>query len=105
MASFTLALFRVILLYLVPGQITHLVYTWVNIDTRGHKKPQKVQKIAVGPEDHPLGYYQKEHNDTSLVSKVASGPQCTIKQIVTGFNSLKCQNTGFQKYLLYHICF
>ena len=31
---------------------------WVNIDTWGHKKAQKWQNIAVGPEDPPPGNYQ-----------------------------------------------
>ena len=29
---------------------------WFNIDTRGHKKAQKSQNIAVGPEDPPPRY-------------------------------------------------
>ena len=28
---------------------------WINIDTRGHKKAQKWQNIAVGPEAPPPG--------------------------------------------------
>ena len=38
--------------------ITPLFYMWFNIDTRGHKKAQKRQNIAVGPEDPPPGKYQ-----------------------------------------------
>ena len=38
--------------------ITPLFYMWFNIDARGHKKAQKRQNIAVGPEDPPPGNYQ-----------------------------------------------
>ena len=35
--------------------ITPLLFMGFNIDTRGHKKAQKRQIIAVGPEDPPPG--------------------------------------------------
>ena len=38
--------------------ITPLFYMGFNIDTRGHKKAQKRQNIAVGPEDPRPGNYQ-----------------------------------------------